>query len=408
MRKHKLDDDQHQYAMTETGEWVHARNGLKDTNYYCDCPERHRLKFVPPSGRKNKRKFDDYFAHYGKTECMAGGESMKHRLAKHRIRELAPILSFVVETCPTCGFSTHFQSDGHTVRLEVQSIDKRRRYDCVAYNAHGTAVCALEVRHTHASSQDKIDSTRSSDTQSLMFAEFMADDVLASTDGRLHNVEVLNCRNCNKCVERAAAKEAERLEYKAAGDASLLKYQMIDMVRKEHMFHPPINFGVFFLDKSKLHSSSDDFIQAFAALVHNADEMSSINPHQYDDITRYMQQASVRYERAHGIIKRPSLPIMSMFYYNVKMIPNAVRWATSLHPQQRVQLIVALTLLVGTDVEFAVEVFHALVFGREDADWTFKLFVTFIQLAISGALRVAGPPWQVVWWLCTRGIPLSD
>ena len=182
-----------------------ARDGIKGVPYFCDCPERHHLKLVPPSGMDGKRPFSDYFAHYGGSTCMSGGESMKHRLAKHRIRELASTLSFAINKCRQCGFTKNFQSNGHTIQLEVRSYDKRWQYDTVAFDKLGAAVYALEVVNTHYSSQEKIDSTRSSNQQCMGFAEFMADDVLESTDGWLHNIRTLEYPNCPRCKEIAAA-----------------------------------------------------------------------------------------------------------------------------------------------------------------------------------------------------------
>jgi len=199
--------DKHQYARDTDGNWVHARDGIKGVPYFCDCPTRHPLKLVPPSGLEGKRPFSDYFAHYGGSICMSGGESMKHRLAKHRIRELASTLSFAINKCRQCGFTKNFQSNGHTVQLEVRSYDKRWRYDTVAFDQLGAAVYALEVVNTHYSSQEKIDSTRSSNYQDMGFAEFMADDVLESTNGWLHNIRTLEYPDCPRCKEIAADKQ---------------------------------------------------------------------------------------------------------------------------------------------------------------------------------------------------------
>ena len=200
--------DSHQYALDANGIWVYARDGFKGVPYYCDCPERHPLKLVPPSGLDGKRPFSDYFAHYGGSNCMSGGESMKHRLAKHKLRELAANLSFTMERCKNCGWTKEFHSDGHTVRIEVQSTDKCWRYDTLLSDKYNTPVFALEVRNTHASSQDKIDSTR----RSIGFAEFMVDDVLRSTDGHLHNVEVVSHKGCNNCKKQKLERSGSRKE----------------------------------------------------------------------------------------------------------------------------------------------------------------------------------------------------
>jgi len=158
---------------------------------------------------------------------------MKHRLAKHRIRELASTLSFAINECRQCGFTKNFQSNGHTVQLEVRSYDKRWRYDSVLFDQLGTAVCALEIVNTHYSSQEKIDSTRSSNCQDMGFAEFMADDVLEAMDGRLHNIRTMEYIDCPRCKEIAADKQ--RLAIAAENErlrlAMIAEHERIEMER---------------------------------------------------------------------------------------------------------------------------------------------------------------------------------
>jgi len=207
--------DKHRYAMDADGNWVNARDACKGLSlYYCDCPERHQLKIVKPSGMDDKRPFADYFAHYGGegAVCMHGGESMKHRLAKHKIREIASTLSFAMAKCKLCGFSQDFKSDGHTVKLEVQSYDKRWRYDTVLFDRAGTPVYALEVVNTHYSSQDKIDSTRYNKHQGIGFAEFMVGDILESTNGWLCNIRTLDFPDCPFCKDFFAEKRRLAIE----------------------------------------------------------------------------------------------------------------------------------------------------------------------------------------------------
>jgi len=87
----------------------------------------------------------------------------------------------------------------------ILHYDKRWRYDSVLFDQLGTPVCALEVVNTHYSNQEKIDSTRSNNQQCMGFAEFMADDVLESTNGWLHNIRTLEYPDCPRCKEIAAA-----------------------------------------------------------------------------------------------------------------------------------------------------------------------------------------------------------
>ncbi len=55
----------HQYAFDISGNWVNAQQ-TKFKQYqifFCECPQKHKMKLVKPSGRCDKRPFCDYFAH---------------------------------------------------------------------------------------------------------------------------------------------------------------------------------------------------------------------------------------------------------------------------------------------------------------------------------------------------------
>jgi hypothetical protein len=191
-------DEFHQYALDEAGEWIHARDAKKSEKYYCDCPDRHILKLVGPSGRACKRSFKHYFAHYGTSTCTSGGESMIHRLAKHKLRELVSTLTFVMERCPGCKRPKRFRASGHTISLEVRSEDGLWRYDCLLKDARGTPVFALEVAHTHFSSLSKLNAIRSH----MGFAEFNAKHILEATDGSLENLDPVQNVLCFECKSK--------------------------------------------------------------------------------------------------------------------------------------------------------------------------------------------------------------
>ena len=59
----------HQYALDIRGEWVNAKvtKYRKHSVFFCDCPAKHKMKLVKPSGRLGKRLFCDYFAHVSKS-----------------------------------------------------------------------------------------------------------------------------------------------------------------------------------------------------------------------------------------------------------------------------------------------------------------------------------------------------
>ena len=106
----------HQYALDVSGEWVDATRTeyVKHSRFFCDCPARHRMKLVKPSGSFGKRRFCDYVAHSVKRiklndgtstplpTCASGGESELHRKAKHVLREMVGGYSFATFRCSQC------------------------------------------------------------------------------------------------------------------------------------------------------------------------------------------------------------------------------------------------------------------------------------------------------------------
>ena len=91
----------HQFAFNIRGEWVNAKQTTYTENqtFFCECPNKHKMKLVKPSGICGKRPFCDYFAHVQyiskkqKTDeskhcCIPSSESLEHRTAKQRLREM--------------------------------------------------------------------------------------------------------------------------------------------------------------------------------------------------------------------------------------------------------------------------------------------------------------------------------
>lgn len=202
----------HQYAFDVNGRWVNAKQTKyeKYQVFFCDCPNKHRMKLVKPSGLCGKRAFCDYFAHIGsgkkkqKTEqtmsCMNGGESLQHRLAKHKLRELVGSYYFAVFRCRQCLSETIVDSVNCSVSIEVVSKDKRWRYDCFL-SCEGLPVAALEVVHMHLTSVSKAQSTRES---GLEIAEFRVSDVLGMQNDSRTKLENLKVKigRCQQCEIR--------------------------------------------------------------------------------------------------------------------------------------------------------------------------------------------------------------
>jgi hypothetical protein len=202
----------HQYALDVNGRWVNAKTTRyeKYQEFFCDCPEKHKMKLVKPSGQSGKRIFCDYFAHVNtgykkqKTDnevlCNSGGESIQHRLAKHRLRELVGIYYFPVFRCHGCLEEEILDSTGCSVSMEITSKDKKWRYDCLL-SRESQPVAALEVVHMHLTSQFKAQSVRES---GMEIAEFRVEDVLRMENVarmRLENLKV-KIGKCQACVLR--------------------------------------------------------------------------------------------------------------------------------------------------------------------------------------------------------------
>ena len=200
------------YALDTNGAWACATSTeyRRGVHYYCDCPDRHKMKLVKASGDPEKRPFRAFFAHIASGHkhsrdgdiitCRQGGESLEHRTAKHRLREMVGRFSYVSKQCRTCNNKVIEDGRGASIALEVRSSDKRWRYDCMLVRG-GVKIAALEIYHTHSTSQAKIQATRKN---GLRIAEFRAEDVNSMQSGaRLENL----CPStylCPRCLLEAS------------------------------------------------------------------------------------------------------------------------------------------------------------------------------------------------------------
>ena len=206
-----------QFARDRLGHWVNAvtteqRRGVR---YTCDCPGKHKVKLVKPLGL-GKRSFRDYFAHVSsgkskQTKCCANGESEAHRNAKHLLRAMQGSFSFALQQCPDCRAQVIETCGRGVIDVEIASADGRWRYDCLL-RVDGRPVLALEVVHTHFSSEEKVASTRA---DGVALAEFRAEDVMKMQEaggGWIENLQVLVvlCETCAvkwqaECLAREVA-----------------------------------------------------------------------------------------------------------------------------------------------------------------------------------------------------------
>ena len=200
-----------QAAFDRLGNKVYAWSTEKKrgARYTCDCPGKHRMKLVKPLGL-GKRSFRDYFAHvsthHSKDEkpkcarCCANGESVAHRNAKHALQALQGSFSFALRQCPDCREQVVETCARGVIDMEIASDDGRWRYDCLL-RVDGRPVLALEVVHTHFSSEEKVAATRA---DGVALAEFRVEDVMRMQEaggGWIENLQVMVVL-CEKCVVR--------------------------------------------------------------------------------------------------------------------------------------------------------------------------------------------------------------
>ena len=172
-----------------------------------------------------------HFAHLPKsdTECRRGGESLEHKAAKHKLREMRGQYSFVTEKCPECKCEKRETCANGTVDIEVRSADGRWWYDCL-YKSELYSI-ALEVMHTHATTLEKIASTRESGVQ---IAEFSASEINAMQPGaQLLNLRIVTRLCSPECECVARERLARQEEHRLAQRARILKEE--ENVRLEQM-----------------------------------------------------------------------------------------------------------------------------------------------------------------------------
>ena len=211
IQKNLMSFRDHSYALDCRGLWVNAKltSKRKHQEFFCDCPTKHKMKLVKPSGLTCRRAFEDYFAHIPtghkkskkdsvRNACYHGGESLKHRMAKHKLRELVGNYRFPLFYCQDCRDETIMDTTGCSVDIEVVSADKKWRYDCLL-KQESLPVAALEVVHTHLTGSVKAQSVRDS---GLAIAEFCVEDVMAMSGETMTKLENLKMqmRRCESCL----------------------------------------------------------------------------------------------------------------------------------------------------------------------------------------------------------------
>ena len=190
-RKRPRDEEPHRYAKNVAGEWVHALDAIAGDTYHCDCPKPHLLEL-----------FNSEFVH---------ADEQPPELAKQKLQELLPTLSFVTDECAICGWTERFRfnQEHHTLNGFLVS------------NHAGNPLYTLEIENPIYPSYKKMAEIRQ---LNIGFAEFKASDILQSTDARLTNLHILPITKCPQCESDAE----KRLKKKTASNVGKHKKQVKD------------------------------------------------------------------------------------------------------------------------------------------------------------------------------------
>ena len=227
MNKRSRDEEPHRYAKSATGEWVHALDANVSDEYYCDCPNPHRLKLV-----------DSEFVHADKPKKRRQKEipdAKTLKLAKQKLKELLPTLSFVMSECSECGWTERFRFNTpseidkeHYACYDQWSDNGKWQYGCLILNQVGIPLYTLEIEDPRNPSHEKMEETRQLD---IGFAEFTTSDILQSTDASMTNLHILPILDCPQCNEEKRLKKTGKA---VVGD----KKKAIEHITKnEHWLH---------------------------------------------------------------------------------------------------------------------------------------------------------------------------
>lgn len=242
--------DDRQYARDSEGTWVNAKTecSKRKREYFCECPEKHRLMLVKPSGLPEIRPIRDHFRHFPdktgtKPTCRSCGESREHILAKHMLREKYGQYTFKTWSCKKCKKADVWKppADGQ-VKIEVTSTDRLWRYDCMVVEDN-RPVFALEVYHTHMTSAEKVDMTRN---DGLGIAEFSADEILNMKDGECltnflcQTIECQDCRNIRTLKEQYQQWQDEIYEASNPNDFDYWDFWWTNESLKRKMLHKTV------------------------------------------------------------------------------------------------------------------------------------------------------------------------
>ena len=193
---------------SQTGALIKACDASKKSTFVCLCPDKHAV-FL----RKGMERAA-HFAHYSVEEggavvgCRGGGESEEHIEAKHRLVETQGQYKFALKTCTECDENVWEECAGK-LDIEARSMDRRWRYDVLLTRSDQTQL-ALEVYHTHATSEEKVESSA---LIGVPIAEFRAQDILdLQPGGVLRNLQCVEWICGEVCLAAREKKLREEQE----------------------------------------------------------------------------------------------------------------------------------------------------------------------------------------------------
>ena len=194
----------------QTGSLVSAHAGIKKRNYTCVCPSKHPVYLR--QGKERVAHFSHFPVQSQETvdilpSCRNGGESEIHIKAKHKLVICKGEYKFAIKTCVICREKLMEDCHDGELEMEIQSSDKRWRYDVLLTRSDQTQL-ALEVCHTHATGDDKCES---SSQLGVPIVEFDAQEILdLQPGGVLRNLRCASWICSQSCLDHKNVQEEQR------------------------------------------------------------------------------------------------------------------------------------------------------------------------------------------------------
>ena len=199
------------YAYDSAGFIVDANSvNYASGQFFCLCPERHRMHLSKPSGIEGKRPFASYFAHNGSESAegtcgMHCGESAEHKEAKEKLKQWVGRYSVLLSECSQCSCVLKTLEVVGRIELEVRNENGRWRYDCCLFQ-EDNLIAILEVVK---SSKCKLEKVHDAISNGVTIVEIPVQEVLEMQEGAiLSNTLANTSASCSQCTP--AAKRTKR------------------------------------------------------------------------------------------------------------------------------------------------------------------------------------------------------